>query len=377
MLTVIRLLPVLDYGGVETCTVAQSQLMKREGLELRICTFWKEGDAAEKIRDAGVAVDCLGVDPAIRNPRATVALYRYLRQQSPDILHASITEANLHGVMAGKMAQVPCIITEEVGEPRQRSWKAHGMVGATMHLADHCIGVSKPVAQYLTGRLHLPEHKVTHLDNGVTAWDVPSEATGRSARRDFGIPEGAPVIGSVGRLDDEIKRFSDLIDAVAELEYMEQPPWLVIAGDGPDREALEAAARRAELGERVVFTGFQSDIRRIYAMMDIFALLSQHEAFGLVVVEAMFSELPVVVTDTGGMSGIVVDGMTGFKIPRFSPVKAARKLRTLVESPETRGRFGRAGRTRGIEYYSSERYSRELCDLYFDLGATFCQRSRK
>ena len=263
MHSVIRLVPVLDFGGVETRVVAQSRYSGQVDLELRVCTFWKDGDAAEKIRDAGIAVDCLDVDPAIRNPWATAELYRYLRQQSPDILHCSITEANLHGVIAGKMAGIPCIVTEEVGEPRRRSWRAHGMVAATMHLADHCIGVSRPAADYLSDNLRLPKSKVTHLDNGVAVWDVPDDTMGRTARREFGIPEDVPLIGSVGRLDDDIKRYSDLIEAVAELDGMRRPPWLVIAGDGPDRKAVEDVARRAGIGDRTVFTGFQSDIRRI------------------------------------------------------------------------------------------------------------------
>ena len=369
-LRVTRLLPVLDYGGAETTVVQQATQMERAGLELRVCTFWKEGTAAKKIRGAGIPVDCLDVDPSIRNPKATIALWRYLRKRPADILHCTITESNFHGTLVGKFRPDCRIIVEEVGDPSQRSWKAHGLVGLTMHLADHCIGVSRPSADYISKQLQVAESKISHIDNGITALKVLDEQRRVEVRRELGIGEDALVIGSVGRLDDEVKRFTDMVDALALIDSPDRDVQVLLVGDGRDREKIEEYIRRRGFDDQVILTGYRSDTERMYAAMDIFCLLSAHEAFGLVVAEAMFCELPVVVSDVGGMSGVVVEGKTGFKGPPFKPDKAARRLDTLLESEDLRSSMGCSGRKRAMERYSSERYVRELRELYFRLAAS-------
>src|SRR4051812_22494897 len=93
---VVRLLPTLDFGGVESRAILQSELHDRERLDLRVCTFHRAGAAADAIRALGIPVDVLGQDPRIRNARASLALAAYLLRTKPDIVHASIVEANFH-----------------------------------------------------------------------------------------------------------------------------------------------------------------------------------------------------------------------------------------------------------------------------------------
>src|SRR5690242_14126551 len=93
---VVRLIPVLDFGGVETNFVQQARTIDRSKYDFRVCTFWKHGEAARRIEASGIQVDVLDVHPSIRNPRATRTLLRYLRRVRPDVVHASIGEANFH-----------------------------------------------------------------------------------------------------------------------------------------------------------------------------------------------------------------------------------------------------------------------------------------
>lgn len=237
-----------------------------------------------------------------------------------------------------------------------------------MHLADHCIGVSGPSAAYISETLRVSESKVSHIDNGIAPLAVLGEEERVEARRELGISEDAVVIGSVGRLDEEVKRFTDIVEALSLIDGEEREVVFLLVGDGRDREPIEAHIRQRGLEDQVILTGYRSDTERMYAAMDIFCLLSAHEAFGLVVAEAMFCELPVVVSDVGGMSGVVVDGQTGFKVPAFAPEEAASRLEELIESTELRSVMGNAGRKRALKRYSDERYVRELRELYFRLA---------
>lgn len=370
-LRVTRLLPVLDFGGVETRVVEQCRQMDFSGIDFRVCTFWKEGDAAEKIEATGIPVDNLHIDPAIRNPKASLALARYLQTQPTDILHCSVNEANFHGALAGRFTRVPCTVIEEVGDPLVRSARGHVVIALTMHLANHCIGVSKPVAKYLSDTLYVPRRKITHIDNGVPAVEPPTEEERLQAREEYQIPPDAFVIGSVGRLDNKHKRFTHLIEAVSLLETSEQEVYVLIVGQGDDMQKIRAYADQAGLSSRVILTGYQSDTRKMYGMMDVFSLLSEQEAFGLVVAEAMFCKLPVVVSNVGGMREIVVEGKTGFKVPRLQPSAAAQKIKQLRENPQLRKSQGLAGRARALECYSSKRYNEDVRNLYLQFADNF------
>ena len=365
---VVRLLPVLDFGGVETRVIQQSVGMDRSGFDFRVCAFRNAGDAAKRIEEAGVQVDMLDVDPAIRNPQATLALASYLRSNPTDILHCSINEANFHGTVASLLTPVSCVVVEEVGDPLVRSWRGHLVVGLTMHLADYCIGVSRPVARYLSKGLFVPSKKVVHIDNGVLEIDQPTQEECQRARTELGIPLDALVVGSVGRLNDKHKRFSHLLEAVERLQVDLPNTYVLIVGDGPDRARLQNMVEQSSLSDRVIMPGFRSDMKNMYACMDVFSLLSEQEAFGLVVAEAMFCGLPVVVSDVGGMSDIVVEGETGFKVPRLRPEIAAERLFSLLKDPAKRSKMGEAGRLRAVEKYGSQRYNADVRSLYERLG---------
>ena len=365
---VLRIIPELNYGGVETRVTQQvkSTSLASE-FELTICGFHKEGFAAETVRAAGAEVHILDASPSVLNFRATLALRKYLTKNKFDIVHSSVPEANFHAALAGALARQRCVITEEVGDPSVRSLRGHLLAWTSMRLSHHTIGVSDAVTRYLVDHLRLPRHRVTHINNGVDIFETPSYSDKQKARERFGIAPDAIVVGSVGRMNDKHKRFSDLLCAIAILKSCVPRIHCLLVGDGQDLEILQSHARDLAIDNNVSFVGQLNDIRPAYAAMDVFALLSEQEAFGLVVVEAMISRLPVVATYVGGMSEIVIDGVTGYFVERYSPNDASLKLKNLLESKEKREAMGEAGRERAKEKFSLEIYHRNLSTLYMRL----------
>jgi glycosyltransferase involved in cell wall biosynthesis len=162
---IVRLLPTLDFGGVESRALLQSELHDRDQFELRVCTFHSDGAAAAAIRERGIPVDVLGQDPSIRNLRATSALARYLAQRRPDVLHASIVEANFHSLLRPpSLRGRPRVIVEEVGSP------SHGRLARNVfrllyRRADRIVGVSQATCDYLTQVDRAPPDKVRLIYN--------------------------------------------------------------------------------------------------------------------------------------------------------------------------------------------------------------------
>jgi glycosyltransferase involved in cell wall biosynthesis len=179
------------------------------------------------------------------------------------------------------------------------------------------------------------------------------------------------VILAVGRLSRE-KAHRDLLHAAALLRerYPALPFRVVVAGDGPERSALQKARNRLGLGAEVIFAGHQENIGPYYGMARVLALPSHTEGSPNVVLESMASGLPVAATAVGGVPEIVQDGVTGLLVAPGDPAAMADAIARLVREPELAGRLASAARTRVVEEYSREAYRRSLVGFYVDvLGA--------
>ncbi|MBC7171974.1 MAG: glycosyltransferase, partial [Polyangiaceae bacterium] len=300
--------------------------------------------------------------PAIRSVRELVRAY------DPDVVHGAVFEGVVMATLAslGRRARV---VVEEIDYPITRSRRAQLLFSVLARSADRCVAVSPAVREYLVEEGGVPDRKITLIPNGVERPVLPDAEGVAALRAEVGIPEDAFVVGSLGRLVDEHKRFSDLLRATAALRDELPSLHLLIAGEGPDREALEALADALGIAQRVSFAGYRADVGAMYALMDVFALVSNRESFGLVLAEAMYVGLPVVCTGIGGMRDVVLDGETGLYVGLGDVDAIARALARLAREPALREALGAKGRERAERLFSAERYSADVAALYEELLA--------
>ena len=114
----------------------------------------------------------------------------------------------------------------------------------------------------------------------------------------------------------------------------------------------------------VTFAGFRRDVPEVMASFDMLAFPSHAESFGVVLIEGMAMELPVVSTDCDGVVDIVVEGETGLYVPPRAPEKLASALLRLIDDPALRKRFGLAGRKRVLELFDRRRQIDRLEEIY-------------
>ncbi len=148
-----------------------------------------------------------------------------------------------------------------------------------------------------------------------------------------------PVIGAMGRFVPK-KGFDMFIAALGRLRSQGVPFRAVLAGDGPERAALEELAARHGLAEALAFPGWVDDKRTFFAGVDIFCLPSHHEPFGIVLIEAMAQAMPIVSTDSEGPSEILHDGSDGILVPRGNVERLAEALGGLITDPERAALLG-------------------------------------
>lgn len=194
---------------------------------------------------------------------------------------------------------------------------------------------------------------------GVEPAEFESGSPGETRAR-FGIPASAPLLVFVGRLAQE-KGITLLLEAFAGL-----PPdvWLLLVGDGPEREALRAHAGRLGIAPRVVFGGDQEHARVVEALgaCDLFVFPSRTETLGLAVLEAMAAGRAVVAVRSEVIADLVRDGETGFLVAA-EPGPFAEAIGTLLSNPARRAAMAARGREVAAAY-AQDRITDRLIAVY-------------
>lgn len=355
-------------GGVEQARlILARQLDPNRFEQILICTQ-ALGALPPLFEKAGCPIHEIGVFRGPFDRKRYAGALRILKEFRPHIVHGAVYEGVQTAAVAGRLAGAPIIIGEETGVPVGRRWSGrllYRMLASAIH---QMVGVSPEVSDYLTNINRLPARKVKTINNGVAESAAANPERLEALRRDLGIPPGVFVIGTVSRLQDRHKRTSDIIRALPKILHAFPECMLLIVGDGPDAGMLRELATSLRVAEKVVFAGYQEETRPYYELMDVFVLASAYEGLPLVLLEAMFAELPVVVTRVGGNVTVVRDGRTGFLIEPEQPTEIANQLIRLAERPELRSEMGRAGRARARAEFSSERYVAEVEKLYLDMA---------
>jgi glycosyltransferase involved in cell wall biosynthesis len=182
----------------------------------------------------------------------------------------------------------------------------------------------------------------------------------RLAREQLDLELGAPVAIYVGNLSGE-KNVGDAVAAIASIEAAT----LLLVGDGPDRASLEELAARTAPG-RIRFLGTRERPREELAAADVLVLPSKTEGIPAVLIEAAFSELPVVASDVGGIAQIVAHGRTGYLIPPGDPSALAGAIREAIAGGRA---MGSAARRHCIERFDIEPVADAWESLLAGLGA--------
>ena len=235
----------------------------------------------------------------------------------------------------------------------------HAFLGRlTVWLSDALVAPSQVTARELEDDYGARDVRV--IPNGIRAEDL--ELAGR-ARRPLG--ERPPTVLYVGRLRTR-KAVAVLLDAFVAVRSQLPQARLVLVGDGEQRQALEAQARRLGLGEEVRFTGAlpREQIVAIYAEADVYCLPSLYEGFPVAILEAMAAALPVVSTTVSGIPEAVFPGRTGELVEPEDVAGLARALVALLADEKRARAYGEAGRALLAERFSIEVVTRNYLELW-------------
>jgi glycosyltransferase involved in cell wall biosynthesis len=283
-------------------------------------------------------------------------LARFIREHKVEIVHAHVArDYTLTAYAVTRNPHTKLIITRHVLFPLKRLHRL------TLGRASRIIAVSHAVGLALRSQALFPESKLVVIPHGIDLGRFVNErAPDRDADRRRVEGTGARLlVGAIGHLVP-VRGHDDFVRAAAQVARKRQDVDFVIAGDDKSRDNRRRAQLEkliAELGleKRLRLVGKLDDVAPLLASLDLFVSAARSESFGLAIVEAMASGLPVVATRTEGALEIIEDDVTGSLVPVGDTEALASAIIKLLDDEDARRQLGERARRRARERFSLER----------------------
>ncbi|MDQ3898798.1 MAG: glycosyltransferase family 4 protein, partial [Actinomycetota bacterium] len=317
-----------------------------------------------------------------RDLRAVAELVRLFRRERPDIVHTHSSKAGFVGRLAARIAGVPVVVhtvhgwSFHAGMPRVARGVAVALERVAARWTWPLVVVAEADAEIGMAAGIGETSQYALVRSGVDVDRLRRPEGGRAgARLALGIPEGAPLVGTVTRLCRQ-KDPETLLRAARLLAELRPDARLVVVGDGPMRAEVERRVDELSLREHVLLLGRRSDVDRLLPGFDAFVLSSRWEGLPRVVVEAMAAGVPVVSTDVGGIAEAVENQVSGLLVPAGDAVALGNALVRVLGEPGLGARLRAAAWAR-VDEFDARRMVDGLEDLYSGLLTGVRSRPRR
>ena len=390
--------PPYNYGGagvhVEYLT---RELSRLDDVDVDVRAFGDQDDPGYPLKVEGYPVGTEGYEAPTFLHSIFASSQRAIDWNAAgneaDVVHCHTWYTHLAGIMTKLNYGIPLVVTGHSLEPL-RPWKREQLAGGydfscwiektALEMADAVVAVSEGTKTDILTHFNVAPEKVHVVYNGIDTEEYkPVDPT--PALRKYGVPEDEPFVLFVGR----ITRQKGIIHLVEAIRYMDEGFNVVLCAGAPDTKEIAAEMEAAVAEVRKEREGVfwidemvdKTDVIELYSGAAVFCCPSIYEPFGIINLEAMACETPVVGSMVGGIPEVVVHEETGFLVPvaqqhesPFAPLQPtayaralARNVNRLMGDAEMRERFAKAGRQRAVERFSWTSIAQQTRDLYASL----------
>lgn len=333
------------------------------GFRVVVATLRKDDPGRHDLLDRGISVHCLG--PSSRSPGNARAIARLANDSDTRLLHLHGFGGSNFGRLAARKIGLPTIVHEHavLRVPIVQSVMDRWLRPYT----NAAVAVSQNVRDFMIEHRHIDAEIIRVIDNGIDLdryRDVDPDGT-KQLKRELHLEDAPIVIGTIARLREE-KGVRYLIEAAVGIKRQIPGVRILVAGDGPQREELEALARSRGVDNVVEFLGFRSDVPQLLATMDVCVIPSLSEGFPLALVEAMASGKAIVASRVGGVKEVGVDGQNVCLTTPGDPNELQKKVVEIALDEAARRRISETAARDSVRY-SVKRSAREVAALYHTL----------
>jgi glycosyltransferase involved in cell wall biosynthesis len=328
----------------------------------------EDGVLRKDIEAAGAVVRIIPRHVPKFDPAWVLRLARTMRQDGVRLVHTHLFGDSLHGCFAARLAGVPVVMTLHSVAHNFSALQLRGYRWLIRNV-DKAIACS-PSSYATFSRATGYGDKLSTIANGLSAAAIPTPGIDdvRNARVGLAIPEGAMVVGAVGRLV-EAKGYTHLIASVRKTqEIFGRDVRLVFVGEGPLRAELEGQAQREGVADRVIFAGFRSDTATLLNLFDVVVFSSLREGIPLALLEAMAIGKCVVSTAVPSLIDVLTEE-TASLVPAKDPDALGTAIARVLKDADLRRTLGSAARRRFFEGFTAEEMTEKYEAVYAELLA--------
>lgn len=368
-------LPWPGIGGAEVATWRVAHVIEESG-DFRSVAFCHGDGQTEVARmfdeHAMPVVSYTAGQYSYRHPmpfvRGVFSMARALRRQKIDLVHCADLMGAYHAGTAAKLARVPVVC-----HIRSNFEDFPARYKPPLATIDRFIFVSHATWRNFNNIFRVSKQRGTVIyDWAPVAREVEDNAEVRArVRREFGIAPDAAVFGMVARVAPQ-KDFETLLRASAQVMTARPDSRLLLVGEHDESSEetrafslrIRALAEELRIADRIIWTGFRSDVPDLMRAMDVFVLCTHSEGFPLVLLEAMSLALPVIGSAVGGVPEIISRDETGLLHERGDAKELAQNILRLINDTSLATALGERGQKHVREQFTQERTIKEVKNVY-------------
>ena len=365
--TICQLLHSLDVGGAEMLAFRLAKQLCDEYRFVFACLD-ELGQLGEELQRQGFHVEVLrrksGLDAG-----CAIRLAQFCNRQRVDLIHAHQFTPYFYAVLPKLFWSRPPVLFTEHGRtyPDYRRRKRVIFNRIMLRRHDRVVAVGGAVKQALIDNEGFNSDRVDVVYNGVDLADfLPKPGFRESVRSELGLSDDDFAILQVARLDP-VKDHGTALRTMQQLGAENPRVRLFIVGDGPERNRITSLIEEMNLAGSVTMLGTRNDVCRLLQGADCLLLTSLSEGIPVTLIEAMGATVPVIATDVGGNSEVVVHEECGLLAPAQDEKKLAASIHRLCQDNQLRDKLAKAGRKRATKLFSEssmhEGYQRHYRDI--------------
>ena len=356
----------VNLGGIGVYVLSQAKGLVQRGHHVFVASCG--GDLVAPLESCGVRHLKLNIKTkSAISPKVFFAkrkMARIIKENNIELIHAHTRVTQVLAHLLSKKTGIPYITT------------CHGFFKPRLFRkifpcwGSGCVAISEAVRGHLVNDFAVRKETITVVHNGVEmekfSPDRFSQAQRDKFKRNFGLKNNAPIIGTVARLSS-VKGQYYLILAMKRALRTIPALQLLLVGDGPEKNRLVNQVKELRLENNVFFSPSTFDTSVPLSIMDAFIFPSVMEGLGLAIIEAQAMGLPVVASDVGGIYTLVKDGVNGFLVHPKEPRALAEAILKLLKDKEMAKELGRQAKQQVRQKFNLKQMVDKIEKVYKDI----------